>query len=270
MSGRFWTRVRGRYIRTTARVFSKRPLTFVSKFPLVSFTFDDFPRSALLVGGSVLEKAGARGTYYASLGLMGGQAPTGTMFLEEDLKGAIERGHELGCHTYAHCDAWETETKTFADSIIKNRQVLNTLLPGATLKTLSYPINPPRVRTKRTMAGHFVCCRGGGQTFNAGDADLNCLSAYFLEKSRDNPEAVMNLIDQNAKARGWLIFATHDISNDPTPWGCAPGFFEMIVQYALKSGARVLPVFQAWEVLAATSSDRGGGQLHGAQNSSQG
>jgi hypothetical protein len=84
--------------------------------------------------------------------------------------------------------------------------------------------------------------------------DLNYLSAFFLEQSRDNPETVKSLIDQNQRAQGWLIFATHDISDDPTRWGCKPGFFEEIVKYAVKSGARILPAFQAYEVLQAKSS----------------
>ena len=56
----------------------------------------------------------------------------------------------------------------------------------------------------------------GGQTFNSGTADLNLLCAFFLEQSRDNPAAVKRLIDQNAKARGWLIFATHDVCASPS------------------------------------------------------
>ena len=137
----------------------------------------------------------------------------------------------------------------FEKSIVDNRIALGELIPGASFKTFSYPISPPRVRTKRQVARHFACCRCGGQTFNVGTADLNLLFAYFLEKTRDNPEAARNLIDENRRARGWLIFATHDVCEAPTPWGCTPDFFENIVQYAVKSGARILPVAQALETL---------------------
>ena len=50
--------------------------------PLISFTFDDFPRSALTVGGEILERHGARGTYYASLGVMGKYEAAGLMFVQ--------------------------------------------------------------------------------------------------------------------------------------------------------------------------------------------
>jgi len=244
---------RGRYQRITARYCARRPFPIVTQTPFISFTFDDFPRSALRIGGAILQSHGLAGTYYASLGLMGSQGPAGSMFLLEDLKLLLEQGHELGCHTFSHCHAGDTQSRVFEDAVIQNRQVLSKLVPQATFKTLSYPISVPRVRTKRRVAKYFSCCRCGGQVFNAGNADLNYLAAFFLEKSRDNPEMVKGLIDENQRARGWLIFATHDICNDPTPWGCTPGFFEEIVRYAMNSGARILPVLQAYEALRAGS-----------------
>ncbi len=242
-------RAKGRYQRTTAQQFCRRPFAVNPRPPIVSFTFDDFPRSALLTGGAILRSFGVAGTYYTSLGLMGKQTPTGTMFLAEDLNAVLEQGHELGCHTFGHCHAWDTNPSVFEDAIVQNQQALSEFIPGASFKTLSYPISVPRAQTKQRVSKYFACCRCGGQTFNAGEADLNYLSAYFLEQSRDNPDAVKRLIDQNCRAGGWLIFATHDVDNDPTPWGCTPEFFEDIVRYSVNSGARILPVFRAYEAL---------------------
>ncbi|HTV54138.1 MAG TPA: hypothetical protein VMI06_04405, partial [Terriglobia bacterium] len=98
------------------------------------------------------------------------------------------------------------------------------------------------------------CCRGGGQTFNSGIADLNQLSAYFLEKAGSNFELVKALIDKNREARGWLIFATHDISSAPSPFGCTPEFFEGVVRYAIDSGAQILPVAAALNVVRGADS----------------
>jgi len=253
-SSHVWARVQGRYQRSAARLFFRRPFAIDSPVPIVSFTFDDFPRSALLTGGAILKRFGLAGTYYASFGLMGKTAPSGPIFVPEDLKALVEEGHELGCHTFDHCHAWDTKPGVFEDSIIENRLALSKLFPGASFRTFSYPISPPRPQIKQKTAEHFVCSRGGSQTFNVGRADLNYLCAYFMEKSRDNPEALKNLIEQNRRARGWLIFATHDISEDPTPFGCTPDFFEDIVQCAVNSGARILPVVQALEALRASSS----------------
>jgi len=246
-------RIHGRYQRSVSSLLFRRPVAIRNTVPLISFTFDDFPSSALLTGGSILERYAVAGTYYASLGLMGKPSPVGTIFSPEQLEQLLARGHELGCHTFAHCHSWETRPSAFEESIIENRRAIGRLLPGMAFKTFSYPIACPRPQSKRSTAKYFACCRGGGQRFNAGTMDLNQLSAYFLEKSRDFPEAVRNMIEQNRRARGWLIFATHDVCDSPTPYGCTPGFFEDIVQCAVASGARILSVAQALDVVCASN-----------------
>jgi glycosyltransferase involved in cell wall biosynthesis/peptidoglycan/xylan/chitin deacetylase (PgdA/CDA1 family) len=247
----FWPRLRGYVQRRTTTNVWRRPFIISSQRPLISFTFDDFPRSALLAGGAILNRFGRAGTYYASLGLVGKETPSGQIFFSDDLPTLIEQGHELGCHTFSHCDSWATATKTFENSIRQNRVALDRLFPYAEFKTFSYPISLPRPNTKARIADQFLCCRGGGQTFNAGKVDLNQLSAYFLEKSRGNFQTIKDLIDRNRRACGWLIFATHDIADTHTPFGCTPEFFEKVVEYALSSGAEVVPVVEALELLGA-------------------
>jgi len=249
----FMARAQGKYQRMTARYLRKRPFSVLPKSPVISFSFDDFPRSALLKGGQILRLFDLVGTYYTSLGLMGKHSDSGEMLVADDLAALVEQGHELGCHTFRHCHAWNTRPAMFEAAIKENSEALQTLIPGASFKSLSYPIGVPRPNTKRIASKYFSCCRGGGQTFNLGTVDLNYLSAYFLEQSRDNPGAIKQLIDENCEHKGWLIFATHDVSDDPTRWGCAPSLFEDIVKYAFHSGARILPVFQALELIRSES-----------------
>jgi peptidoglycan/xylan/chitin deacetylase (PgdA/CDA1 family) len=213
-----WSRLQGYYQRKAASFLFRRPFLVRPQRPLISFTFDDFPRSALLAGGSILNGFGLAGTYYASLGLAGKETASGQIFFRDDLITLFEQGHELGCHTFSHCDSWEVEAATFEDSILQNRAALSELSPGAEFESFAYPISSPRPLTKAKAADYFLSCRGGGQTFNVGNVDLNQLSAYFLEKSREDFQAVKDLIDRNRQEYGWLIFATHDISNNHTPF----------------------------------------------------
>jgi hypothetical protein len=106
------------------------------------------------------------------------------------------------------------------------------------------------------MAKHFICCRGGGQTFNTGQLDLNYLAAYFLEKSQNNFDEVRDIIDYNRQAKGWLIFGTHDVVDQPSPFGCSPGFFEAVVDYAKRPPTQILTVAMAYEHITASSTDR--------------
>ena len=165
---------------------------------------------------------------------------------------AVGRGHELGCHTYAHCHAWETHPNVFESSVLENMRAFTRLVPKGTFQTHSYPIACPRPQTKLNASKHFLCCRGGGLTFNRGRTDANNLKAVFLEKCR-HLAAVTQLIEECCRASGWLIFATHDVCQTPTRFGCTPEFFEEAVRNAVKSGARVLPVASAWNSLQAQS-----------------
>jgi len=215
--------------------------------PVVSFTFDDFPRSAHSVGGRILQEAGARGTYYVALGLMNQRIPAGDAFSREDLEAVVADGHELGCHTYDHCHAWNTPATEFERSVLRNREELERLLPGNRFESLSYPVALPRPATKRRVARLFPCCRSGGWSFNLGEVDAVNLQAIFLEKTGEDRTAMERLMQENARAGGWLILATHDVDDHPTVFGCTPAYFRDVVQMALDSGAEVLPVGRAWQ-----------------------
>jgi hypothetical protein len=60
--------------------------------PIVTFSFDDFPRSALTTGADIIEKCGGRATYYVSMGLMGQRNDLGEQFESADLQVLVERG----------------------------------------------------------------------------------------------------------------------------------------------------------------------------------
>src|SRR4051812_20070179 len=70
--------------------------------PVVSFTFDDFPRSALTEGGRILRERGWAGPYFAAGGFCG-RTEGGLDYSDrDDLVQAAENGHEIGCRTFGH------------------------------------------------------------------------------------------------------------------------------------------------------------------------
>jgi Polysaccharide deacetylase len=242
----FTSKLDGFVQRQAATRMHRRIFPIRAERPIISFTFDDFPISALTIGGSILRRFNSAGTYYASFGLCGKTEPSGRIFVPRDLDRLFADGHELGCHTYSHCHSWNTDSNTYERSIVKNRTALREVSPGAEFKSFSYPISPPRPRSKARTGSSFLSCRGGGQTFMADEADLNYLAAYFLEKTHGNFQPVKAIIDATV--------AAHDVCDHPSPYGCAPEFFERVVAYAAQSGARIEPVTPALELLGATSS----------------
>ena len=255
-----YKRVRGAYGRRMAKWFGRRLFRVSCPQPLISFTFDDFPRSALFTGGRILEQHGITGTYYIALGLMTRIEPTGEIFHAHDLPPLLARGHEVGCHTYDHCPAWETTPSEYETSVIRNAAALPEFASHGDLQTHSYPISHPRPGTKRRLAPRFRGCRGGGQTFNHGIIDLNYISSFFLEQSRDDFNQIERVIETNSEAGGWLIFSTHDVSKSPTRFGVQPDLFEKVVRCSVRSGAKILLMSRALETIGCrpTHSSHGG------------
>jgi hypothetical protein len=248
--GNIRERLIGKYQRTLSGMFFRDSVAMRNPVPLISFTFDDFPKSSLHVGGAILKAHGCRGTYFTSLGLINTVAPAGKIFSVEDLHQAIADGHELGCHTFAHCHSWDTPPALFEQSVIENQRSLRRLIPDASFATMSYPLCCPRPLTKRRVGRHFLCCRGGGQSYNSRLVSSTSVNALFLEQVRDNPAFIRTMIDNSNAARGWLVFATHDVSDSPSRYGLTPSFFDSIVRYSRDSGARVLPMREAWQLVA--------------------
>jgi peptidoglycan/xylan/chitin deacetylase (PgdA/CDA1 family) len=229
---------------------ARRNFKLAADRPVISFTFDDFPRSALVEGGAILARQGVRGTYFSSLDLLGRPSVSGPIASREDLRDLLRDGHELGCHTFEHLDGRHSSVEEFERSIQANRVALDQYVPGASFPVFAYPLEGPVLDIKRAVGRHFVGCRWGGQSFNSGTIDLNLLKAYFIDwKTRDHLQEVQAIIEQNASARGWLIFATHDVTENPSDYGCTPGCFDDVVRMSIDSGACVLPMMRACQKL---------------------
>jgi peptidoglycan/xylan/chitin deacetylase (PgdA/CDA1 family) len=247
------TRIRSRYQRSASDWLYRRMLPMRNTRPYVSFTFDDFPKSALYCGGAILERHGAHGTYYASFGLAGTVAPTGEIFREEDIAPLLSAGHEIGCHTFQHCDSWDTDAESYDAALERNSAALARVAPGARMESFGYPLTTPSPGNKQVAGARFASCRGGGQSFNAGRLDRSLLKSFFLEKSVGQPQAVKDLIDRNTAANGWLIFSTHDVTENPTRYGCTPAFFEQVVRWSRDAGAQIVTVAQALAAVSGTA-----------------
>jgi len=218
---------------------------------VVSFTFDDFPRSAWLSGGAILEEFNARGTYYAAMGLAGTLGGLGPMFELDDLHAAHARGHEIACHTFSHRDCCSAAPADIAAEIERNATALAPLLGGGECDNFAYPFGGVSLAAKRALAGRFASCRGTGRGLNRGGvdlADLFSISIYARDFDRDR---LCQLIDDAHAENGWLIFYTHDVAAEPSPFGCTPAQFRSIVAYAAEN-ASVLPVREVLTGLGLT------------------
>ena len=218
---------------------------------VASFTFDDFPRSALTVGGAILENHGARGTYYTAMKFAGGGNHLGPMFDLADLAAAQGAGHEIACHTHSHLDCRYASGTQIAAEIDENAQALGAVLTPAPT-SFAYPYGAISLTAKRLLARRFATCRGTGEGINAGATDLADLLVVTLYAHRFDEPALQARIDEAQTRNGWIIFYTHDICEQPSEWGCTPAQLEAVVGYA----AQRLPVLPVRDVAVRLSGGR--------------
>lgn len=233
----------------TARLFVRKQRTIAVQGGIVSFTFDDFPRSAYTAGGGILASHGAAGTYYAAMGLMDTENEFGPHFSRDDLHRMVAEGHELGCHTYSHFDCRESDGETVANEISRNAHALKQVMPSYSFRSFAYPFGRFALPAKCKLAPRFDACRTIRSGINVGTVDFNLLRATSLYNGGRDLDEVSDLIRRNREIGGWLIFYTHDVDDRPSRYGCTPHYFEDVVRMAAASGSQVLTVGAALDEL---------------------
>lgn len=249
---------RSRYV--AAHYLSTRPMRMRNTAPLVSFSFDDFPTTAWTEGGAILSACGIKATYYVSLGLMARtESSVGPLFTPDTLAEVADSGHELGCHTFDHTDAWYSPSARLLSAVERNSQELFRLLPQTRFRTFAFPKGRATSAAKRVLQTRFECCRGTSRGLNLKVIDLNLLRAVPIYGGGASLQIIVDLLTTNRAKNGWLIFYTHDITKTPSRFGTTPRLFDQVVRAAVSSGARVLPIS------AALNLARGSPQLPGSR-----
>jgi hypothetical protein len=88
----------------------------------------------------------------------------------------------------------------------------------------------------------MTSCRGIFGGINAPDLDLNLLRANSLYGDVDQLTHVEKLISENKAKRGWLIFYTHDVRDNPSRYGCTPALLVSALSAAMRSGSEISTV----------------------------
>ena len=210
-----------------ARQVTVKPARLLPARPIASFSFDDFPMSAWENGGPILDRFGARATYYAAGSFCGRRVDGIDYYDEETLREVHAAGHEIGCHSYSHEPSPLIGSEILADDLERNAIFLREAL-GKDLEPFSfaYPYGQLDPRTKRLLAGLYPSCRGIHPGVNGATSDLAQLKAIALERRSWNANTVERWIDVARAQKAWVVFFSHDVSADPTPYGCTPAMLE--------------------------------------------
>ncbi|WP_158917973.1 polysaccharide deacetylase family protein [Caulobacter sp. S45] len=223
---------------------------------LASLTFDDFPKSAWTVAGPIMQRFGARATYYAA-GRFCGVSEDGIDYFDaEDLRAAHRAGHEIGAHSYAHRMAPSVGSTELAADADRNAEALGEILGGVRLSSYAYPYGEASPRSKALMGRRFASARGIRPGVNAGRIDLAQLLAVPIEHRRWRPDEIQAAAREARARNGWLILFTHDVGDQPSPFGCTPQMLTEVLEILAAETIPVVPVKHAMaEAVFGTRAD---------------
>src|SRR5579872_3755759 len=217
-----WSTWKMRVNNRLARHLCTLPFRMRNPYPMVSFTFDDFPESAATVGASLLEQHHAKATFYVSGNLAGTWCGHWQGISNDGIVALHRQGHEIACHTFSHLRTSDLDAAQLAAEISKNRRYLLALDPSIRIENFAYPYGAGSVWRKTQLAKIFHSSRGIVPGVNAGVADLQFLRSTPLINHDIDRDGIERAFDEAVARNGWLIFYSHDVANKPSPYGCSP------------------------------------------------
>jgi peptidoglycan/xylan/chitin deacetylase (PgdA/CDA1 family) len=206
----------------------------------VSFTFDDVPGCTFDYATPILDKYGVKATFYISGSLC---KDKNTKYLsQEQITKLLEKGHEIGCHTYSHVKSGFTSPKAFAYDLRQNKQFFTQNFKSVALNNFSYPNGSVGIWNKPLVNRIYSSARTTCCGINVKPIDLGFLLAYKLYSGKLDLGDISKLINLAKSLNGWLIFYTHDVCPKPSKSGCEPELFEYAVRKASESGMEILNI----------------------------
>jgi peptidoglycan/xylan/chitin deacetylase (PgdA/CDA1 family) len=231
--------------RFLARYYRPQRVTLRFRQAVISFSFDDIPDNAATIGARLLEEAGARGSFYVSGALCGKSFRHDVFASREMIAQLAKNGHEIGCHTYSHADSQRLSASDFANEVGQNEAFLSELRVRGRYSSHAYPYGSVGLVQKHEAQRHFAACRSVWPGLNEGQIDLMQLRSVPLYDSLYSPTQIGEMIAEAVAKKGWLIFYTHDVRNEPSDQGTSCSLFAHGVAKAKELGADILPVQEA-------------------------
>ncbi len=205
--------------------------------PVVSFTFDDFPKAALN-GADIVERHGGRAGFYACTSLMDLRSPVmGEMFDSATLAELSQRGHEIGAHTHTHLDCARAPLSQVERDIGENLVALSEAGVGDNVTSFAFPYGETTYAAKRWVSDVFVTGRGILPGVNIGDTDRSQMRAVELGSSVMHRRRALAALKTCIDAKGWLFFFTHDVGSSPSVYGTPSDVIGELAQRAVEAGA---------------------------------
>lgn len=239
--------------RFTSKTFYKNKVKLKLTQPIVSFTFDDFPKSAVENGASILDQFSSKGTFYTSLGLAGKKNHLGEMFQLNDIERLINAGHEVGCHTFTHKKPHSQSLEALEQDLITNQEELRKFYSKCKFNNFSYPYGQVNSKIKGITSKYFKTSRSIYPGIHKSEVDLNLLKANKIYSSGQSFNHIEKLLLKTKQNVGWVIFYTHDVRLKYSEFGCSPGLFKKTIELAKSLNFKILSISEAIDLIHSNS-----------------
>lgn len=232
--------LKGKLRRRLVRLAHRRRLTRGPERPMVTFSFDDAPASAVETGARLLEARGLRGVYYVSAGLAGRSAPMGVCADGPAYRALSKAGHELACHTFSHLDCGRASGAEALADVERNHAAFQAW--GAPEpRAFAYPYGDVAAGPKAALGGRFSMLRALHHGLIVQGADLAQAPAVGIEGPTGEAVA-RRWLERARQASAWLVLYTHDVREQPSPWGCTPDALARLADAAVEQGFEVVTI----------------------------
>jgi len=233
--------------------FETRPRTLpAGKY--VSLCFDDFPQSAARCAAPMIEQRGWRATWYVAGGFIGQtESVHGAMFQAADLQALRRNGHDFGCHTFDHIDCRNASAAEISEQNRLSAAFLRT--HGIEdVRSFAFPFGSVDLAAKKLLS-EGPALRGIQPGINRGVVDLNLLKACGLQDNQGGTRRALSEIDALREQNGWVIIFTHDVRENPSPWGVSPADYADLLAAIDASGAEVVTIGEMVDRLEMPASE---------------
>ena len=212
---------------------------------IISFAFDDVRSSAYENGVPLLDKYGIKATFYVATGL---SDKLSEKYIKiADIEKLHESGHHIACHTYSHYSLKKGNTHELVTDAIKNIERLHNITGGEAIEHFSYPFGTINFKAKKLLSQIYKTMRSSQPGINKSIINLYLLRATCIYNSSYNEQYLKNIIMEAVRSRGWLIFYTHGVDQNPDDFSCTPEQLNYLLEASVNSSAEILPVDRAYK-----------------------
>ena len=215
---------------------------------MVSFSFDDVPDSAYSNGARLLDAHGLKGTFYIAPGICSKVEDHWRLISRQEVADLSARGHEIGCHTYAHVAVQRLTAQELYEDDQHCRSELRAICGDIVLRSFAFPFGNTGLLSKLRMQNIYATCRGIHVGINRGVVDLGLLKVQELYDST-SMASIEALLDDVERHGGWLIFYSHDIAEPASFIGCSPKLLDQALAAVRRRAIACLSVGDAAEAL---------------------